>query len=313
MVGKRLEGILTALPFPGTADGALRRDVLQRHINDSIAAGVHGFWLNGGTGCSVYLNADQRRQSLEAAVEAVAGRVPVLCMVAALTTADGIALARHAQRAGANGVSALPPLVYPTTVREIISYLKALKEAADLPMTYYHVPGLTKVALDAAHLAELCEQVPLAAIKFSEVDFFKATEIVHRCPNVAILTGFEELLLGGLAMRCVTGTVGATQNFLPGPLVELYTAFQQGDLARAQRLHAGISRVAAVQGAFDFTAVTYAILNLLGYDYGYPVPPMKCLDDAQIAELKSALLKVLRPEPLHERRLIESRDLLFTE
>ena len=313
MSDKRMRGILTALPFPCTAVGQLRLDVLQRHINDSIAAGVRGFWVNGGTGCSVYLNAEERQQTLEAVVEAVAGRVLVLAMVSAMSTAEGVALARHARQAGIDGVSALPPLFYPTGLKEITPWLRALKEAAQLPMTYYHLPSLTKVPLNAAQLAELCEQVPLAGIKFSDVDFFKAIEILHRCPGVAILTGFEPLLLGGLAMRCVTGTVGGCQNFMPGPLVELYTAFQRADLALAQRLHAGISRIAAVQAAFDFTAATCAILNLLGYDYGGPMLPMKRLDDTEITVLKSALLKVLRPEPFRERRLIESRDLLFTE
>lgn len=310
---KALCGIFTALPYPFTTDGSFRRESFEKHIQESLAAGIHGFWVNGATGCCVFLNSEQRRRALEAALEIVAGRVPVLAMVSAMTTAEGVALARHAREAGADGVSAMPPLLYPTGVNEIVASLQTLQEAAGLPMTYYHVPGLTKVALDAAQLAELCARVPLAGIKFSEVDFWKATEVLHRCPGVAILAGFEELLLGGLVMGCVAGTVGAGQNFMPGPLTELYSAFQQGNLGRAQRLHAGISRVGAVQAAFDFTAATYALLNLLGYAYGQPVLPMKRLDDTQIAEFKSALLRVVRPDPFHERRLIESRDLLFTE
>jgi dihydrodipicolinate synthase/N-acetylneuraminate lyase len=310
---KQLEGIFSALPFPFTSSGQFNRAVFVAHIRDSLAAGVHGFWVNGATAGSVFLNVEQRREALEVAAETVAGRVPVLAMVSALNITDGIALAKQAQEAGVAGISAMPPLIYPTDVAQIVSYLRALKETTSLPMAYYHVPGLTKVSLSAAQLCELCEQVPLSAVKYSETDFFKAIEVLHRCPNVTLLTGFEELLLGGLAMRCVSGTVGASQNFMPGPLVDLFEAFHNGDLDKAQRLHAGIARVAAVQGMVDFTAATYAILNLLGYGYGHPVPPLRRLNGEEIGQLKSALLAVIRPDPLNEHRLIESQDLLFAE
>jgi len=258
----------------------------------------------------VYLDIAQRKRQLERVLQIVAGRVPVLALVSALAFKEGLDLARHARSAGASGVSALPPLIYPGAAANNAAYLRALREAAELPMAYYHVPGLTKVSLDASQLVELCEHVPLSAIKFSDVDTFKAVEILQRCPDVSILTGMEEVLLAGLALDCYHGTVGASQNFMPGPYVEIYNAFQRGDLAEANRISQGVCRVVAVQGLFDFTAATYAFLNLLGYDYGATMQPMPNLQPTQVDKLKTELLKVIKPDPLEEGRLIESRDFL---
>jgi dihydrodipicolinate synthase/N-acetylneuraminate lyase len=97
---------------------------------------------------------------------------------------------------------------------------------------------------------------------------------------------------------------------MPGPYVEIYNAFQRGDLVEASRISQGVCRVVTVQGLFDFTAATYAFLNLLGYQYGATLQPMPNLQPAQVDRLKSELLKVIKPDPLEERRLIESRDFL---
>jgi N-acetylneuraminate lyase len=188
--------------------------------------------------------------------------------------------------------------------------LRTLAEAAQLPLTYYHVPGLTKILLDAAQLAHLCEEVPLAGIKFADVDTFKATEILHRCPNVSILTGMEEVLLAGLVLNCYHGTVGASQNFMPGPYVEILRAFSRGDIAEASRISTSVSRIVAVQSLFDFTAAVYGFMNLLGYDYGRPLSPMTSLGPAEMARLEVELLRVIRPDPINDRRLIECRDFL---
>ena len=92
----KLHGVITALPVPLNKEGQLASNVLERHIEDSIDAGVTGFWVNGATGCGVYLSVEQRKQVLDATVSAAAGRVPFFAMVSAMSLRDGIALAEYA-------------------------------------------------------------------------------------------------------------------------------------------------------------------------------------------------------------------------
>lgn len=310
----QMKGVVVACCTPLDDDDRVVFDPLGRHIDACIAEGVSGFWINGCSGLAVLLSVDERKRITEYAAERIAGRVPMWVHVGSWTTADSCALAAHARDHSAIGVSTLPPLFYITNLERIVEHMTAIQQASDLPITYYHVPGVTKVMLDAEQLIELCQRVPqMAAIKFSDIDVFKAAVIRERAPQVQLMTGYEEILLAGLAMGCCDGTVGAGQNFLPGPLVDVFSAYHAGDIARAQHVHRGITRLLDIQGQFDFTSATYAFLNLLGFTMGATRPPMTTLTPQEHELVKELSLKVIRPDPFNEQRLIRSDDFLEFE
>jgi len=308
-----MRGVIVACCTPFDETGNVTLEPLGRHIDACLDEGVHGFWINGCSGLAPLLDTDERKRIAEYASEKINRRAPMWVHVGAWNTAESCALAEHARRHGAIGVSTLPPLFYNTSLPRIVAHMTAIQNAAGVPITYYHVPGVTKVTLDAEQLVALCEQVPnVAAIKFSDIDIFKACVIREHAPHVRLMTGFEEILLAGLAMGCFDGTVGAGQNFLPGPLVDVYHAFGDHDLDRARHIHRGITRLLDIQGRFDFTSATYAFLNLLGFHAGRPRPPMTCLCDEEHALVRGLSLKVVRSDPFDEQRLIRSSDFLET-
>ena len=306
-----LKGVVAALPTPFDNDGAVVYEPLLRHTRALIDAGVAGLWSAGGTACCAYLSLDERNEISRRVIQEVDGRVPVYVHVAAMNTADSVTLARAAADMGADVVSAIPPVFYGTSTPAVIKFLTAIQKAAGLPIVYYHVPGLTKVNMSSADLIEIARSVPnCIGIKFSDPDFWKAVEIKLALPDIAVMTGFEETLLGGLAMGAMDGGVGGAQNFIPEPLVQLYLAFHAGDLTRARDLHWKCARVIQVQGLYEFGPTTYAILNLLGADMGIPRPPIQALNADQIKQVRQALSSCVSDAPFKEKRLIESRDLL---
>jgi len=306
-----LNGIIAALPTPFDKSGNVASEPLLRHTRALIDAGISGLWSAGGTACCAYLSLDERNDISRHVIREADGRVPVYVHVAAMTTADSVMLARSAADMGADAVSALPPVFFGTSTPAVINFLTAIQEAAGLPIVYYHVPGLTKVDMSSADLIEIARSVPnCIGIKFSDPDFWKAVEIKLALPDTAVMTGFEETLLGGLVMGAMDGGVGGGQNFIPEPLVQLYRAFHAGDLQRARDLHWKCARVCQVQGLYEFGPTTYAILNLLGADMGLPRPPIQALTADQIKKVRDGLAACVSDAPFKEKRLIESRDLL---
>ena len=307
----KMSGVITALPTPLDEKLAINYDTLLRHVRAQMDAGIAGFWTAGGTANCIYLTADERKEISRRVIEEVDGRVPVYVHAAAVTTADSEALAAHAAEIGATAVSAIPPIFFPTTVAAIIEYLTDIQKASGLPVVYYHVPGLTHIQLEAPELIEIVRNVPhCTGIKFSDGDFWKAIEIKLALPDLPILTGLEEILLGGLAMGCLDGGVGAAQNFIPEPLVQVYEAYRAGDHARARKLHTQCARVIQVQGMFAFGPTTYAILGLLGFDMGPARPPAQKLSADDVKRVRKALATCVSDAPFDEKRLIASRDLL---
>ena len=61
------KGVVPALITPMTAAGALHEEALRRVMEFNIAAGVHGFWVAGGTGESILLSDEENRRIAEIA------------------------------------------------------------------------------------------------------------------------------------------------------------------------------------------------------------------------------------------------------
>ena len=53
---KEFKGVYPALITPMDSDGKLNESALRKVIEFNINAGVHGFWVAGGTGESVLLD-----------------------------------------------------------------------------------------------------------------------------------------------------------------------------------------------------------------------------------------------------------------
>lgn len=87
MAPQNLEGILVALITPFT-EGGKEIDAVQldAHINNLIAAGVHGLVPGGSTGEFTTLTIPERKTLIEICVKSAAGRVPVVAGIGALST-----------------------------------------------------------------------------------------------------------------------------------------------------------------------------------------------------------------------------------
>src|SRR5689334_21426731 len=108
-----LQGLWPALLTPVAEDGKPALPVLERLADLFVRLGLDGLYVTGSTGQWPLLTPDERRSVVECVIGAVAGRIPVMVHVGAVTTADAVALARHAAAAGADAVSSVTPIYYP--------------------------------------------------------------------------------------------------------------------------------------------------------------------------------------------------------
>src|SRR5436309_8572529 len=123
------EGVYAVIPTPFTQDEALDLGALRRMLDDLVASGVHGIICNGSTGEVVSLSADERQRVMEATLEQVAGRVPVLVGGSDNSTAGAIRYSRAAQAAGAAGVMIVHPYYCLPTEGELEGHYRDLAQA----------------------------------------------------------------------------------------------------------------------------------------------------------------------------------------
>ena len=88
---------LAAFPLTPTDDhGKVDAEALARLLERLVAAKVDSIGLLGSTGGYAYLSRGERNRAIEAAVECVSGRIPLIVGVGALRTDEAENLARDA-------------------------------------------------------------------------------------------------------------------------------------------------------------------------------------------------------------------------
>jgi len=195
----------------------------------------------------VNLTIAERKLFAEAAVKVVAGRVPVTIHASALAVEDTMALARHAQQIGADGILAITPYFWNPSLEEIEAYFVRLCTSIDLPVLSYNSPSyLAGVEITGDLMARLIEKLPnFVGVKEASFNSEKFLEISRAAlklrPNFSMLTGVEFLLpsvpLGGI------GSYSAAGSICPNLCNGLFDSCVAGEWTRARELQFKMTRL----------------------------------------------------------------------
>jgi len=230
------QGVFTALVTPfrdGTVDERALRDLVELQI----AAGVDGLVPCGSTGEAATLSHAEHRRVIEGVVAAARGRVPVLAGTGSNSTAEAIALTRHAKEAGADGALLISPYYNKPTQEGIVAHYTQIAREAAFPLVVYNIPGRTASNILPATLARLADVEQVVGVKEASGDLHQMSEVIARCPHgFSVLSGDDVLTLPLLAIGGA-GVVSTASNVAPAEMVELVRAFRAGDLARARDAH----------------------------------------------------------------------------
>jgi 4-hydroxy-tetrahydrodipicolinate synthase len=152
-------GVCASTVTPFTADGRLDLPRIGPHIDWIIADGAQALSPLGSSGEFAALDSGERRAVLEAAIDANAGRLPVVAGTHHCRTSEAVELSKHAERAGADALLIVPPYYMAPTPSQVMDHYRRIAEAVSIPIVLYHNIPLTAVDLRTDHLAKLFEGV----------------------------------------------------------------------------------------------------------------------------------------------------------
>ncbi len=231
-------GVLPAITTPFTADGAVDHAFLAEHARRLVDAGCSGIVPLGSLGESATLAFDEKIAIVRTLVAAVGGRVPVVAGIAALSTAEGIALAQAVKDAGAGGVMVLPPYVYSSDRHEMDAYIRAILAATNLPALLYNNPIAYKTDFTPAQIARFAAEFPhVQAVKESSGDvrrFAAIRELIG--DRLVLMVGIDDAIVEGIAMGA-EGWIAGTVNAFPEEAVQLFEQARNGGYAAARELY----------------------------------------------------------------------------
>ena len=257
----QLRGIFpaTVTPFDegSVFDGAAMRRIVKYQLN----AGVHGFYLCGGTGEGLLLTTSEHRAVAETVVDEVAGKATVVSHVGAFQTADTLVRAKDAKEVGVDAVAALPPAYfYKPDEQGLVQYYSLLaEEAAPLPVLVYNIPQRTGVTMTPDLYDRLLEIENIIGMKDSSGDVFAIGGFVSQQPDAVIFNGDDTVVLGGL-LAGARGGIGLTYNLMPQLFVKLWDAVQAGDMTLAAETQQCINERIAIVIRWEGLAAAKQIL-----------------------------------------------------
>lgn len=296
-------GILPAIITPMTSDGELNEAAFREVIEYNIQAGVHGFWVAGGTGESVLLTDEENIRIAEIAADQNRGRINNIMHVGASTTERAVKLAENAAKVGVEAICCVPPFFYGQSDEAIVEHYKAVGAAANLPLFVYNLPQSTGVEITPTLMQKIQDGVPqLKGLKHSAVTFANVRDFNKM--GLDCLIGSSFLMLPALTIGA-SGCVDGPPNFAPELWVEIWNAWQAQDMDRAMAAQDKASDATKLVLEFGLHPTAKFILSeRLGIDCGDPRLPGLPLTSDQ----KETILKRMEEMGLNKVAVAPSDD-----
>ncbi|HEX7990261.1 MAG TPA: 4-hydroxy-tetrahydrodipicolinate synthase, partial [Stenotrophomonas sp.] len=278
-----LSGSITALATPFTVAGDLDLDGWRRLLQQQLDGGTQGLVVAGSTGEAAALTDDEYDLLLKTAVEAVAGRIPILAGTGQMNTAKTIAQTRRAAAAGANlALVVTPPYVRPTQAG-LIAHYRAVAEQGGLPVVLYNVPGRTGCDLLPETVAELVSHPNIVGIKEARSEPERmAALLALRSDGFAVLSGDDPTACRAM-LAGADGLISVGSNALPRSFRTLCDLARRGERARAEHQDGQMQAFYSFFGVESNPIPVKALLQRLGYGAGLRLPLLP-LSDTHVAE-----------------------------
>lgn len=209
----------------------------QTHLDAMIRAGVHGMVVLGSVGENTAHDYDEKIMVLEAAKEAIAGRVPLLSGVAEFTTAQACRYARDCERLGIDGLMVLPAMVYKSDPRETLTHFRSVARASGLPVMIYNNPPAYSTDVTPEMFVELADEPTVVSIKESSGDPRRLTDLINLTGDRYILfSGVDDLVLESALLGAV-GWISGLVNAFPAENRALWDLILAGKWTEALALY----------------------------------------------------------------------------
>ena len=284
----KLQGIYPALITPFTKEETVDEKGLAVLTEYLIGQKVNGLYVGGSTGEALLLTLEERKRVLEIVTEVAADRVEVIAQIGCQHTAEAIALGKHAERAGAKGISSLPPIFYKYSLKELTRYYLEIMDAVSLPFIVYNAPALTGVFFDKDNVGDIFAHPNACGIKFTAYDSYRMQRLMAQYPKKTVINGHDEIYLSTLALG-VNCAIGSTFNFMPGKFLEISRCFAAGDMNGARKAQDEVNQIIDALVEVGVFRGVKAMLTLMGLPGGSCRSPFAPISQAELTKLEPLL------------------------
>ncbi len=218
--------------------GKVDYDAYAGLVEFQVKNGSHGILVNGTTSEPSTLTVEERNRTVDVAMEAAAGKVPIVAATGSQSFAETEVLTAHADKAGVDALLIVTPYYIRPPQRGLVKYYVEMGKKTKLPWMIYHIPGRAATSVTLDTLTQISKQSPnFVGMKHAVDDLgFVSTCLDRFGMDFRIFVGLEDLSYPMMAVGAC-GLMNAVGNLQPKKLARMCEEIWKGNLARAQKLH----------------------------------------------------------------------------
>jgi 5-dehydro-4-deoxyglucarate dehydratase len=267
----------------------------RKHVSWLSEYPVAGLFAAGGTGEGFSMTFQETDRVVRAAVEEVAGRVPVLAPATG-STVNAVAQAKAAEAAGADGLLLMPPYLTESSQAGLVEHVSRVCQATNLGVVVYS--RANAVLLDEAVAAVADRNPTLIGFKDGVGNIEQMTRTFARVGDRLMYVGglpTAETFALPLLQLGVSTYSSALFNFVPQWAIEFYDAVIAQDRDEVyRRLNEFVLPYLDIRDRTPGYAVSIvkAGLAAVGRPAGPVRPPLTNLLDHEVAELSDLIARI---------------------
>jgi 4-hydroxy-tetrahydrodipicolinate synthase len=281
---------------PFSPDGTtVLPDVLGGFARSMYDAGIRVFLPAAGTGEFHSLTAAEVVACVQAVREAVGADAVVLAPIG-LGLTHALAIGRSAIEAGADALLIMPPIHPYLADSGVRDYFRVLMDALRLPFLAYKKGPIPSEEL----LGELAATGRLVGVKYAVNDLDAVTRFIEaNRGRLRVFCGTAERFAPFFHLAGAMGYTSGAGNLCPRLTLTMHRALSEGRYSEAMeslRRIRPIEDYRAKAGDSYNISMLKAALHLTGRDFGPPRPPLRRIQPAEEAEIRSLIAPILAAE-----------------
>ncbi|AOB25691.1 MULTISPECIES: 4-hydroxy-tetrahydrodipicolinate synthase [Bordetella] len=270
-----LRGILTALPTPVDAQGAVDARAARLLVEYQLRHGINGLVPIGGTGEYGSLARAERCRMVEATAQAAQGKVPVIAGVLDTGYFDALQSGRELAAAGADALMVVTPYYTNPTQAGLLDYFLRYADESPVPLIIYEIPYRTRIALAPEVLHQLSSHERIIGMKACNTDMYHFLRVVAGVSDTFSVLSGEDTLLPLHLLGGARGGIVVTATMLPAAWLRLFQLATSGRGAEALALHRELMPVMDLAFAETNPGPLKAVWDLIGIEAPALLAPLR--------------------------------------
>jgi 4-hydroxy-tetrahydrodipicolinate synthase len=218
----KFKGTGVALVTPFRNDDSIDFKSLAKLVEFQITNGVDYIVVLGTTGESVTLTNDEKHAVIDAVIETVDKRVPIVVGIGGNNTQDIINKVKSFDFSEVDGILSVSPYYNRPNQLGIYEHYKAIASSCPLPVIVYNVPGRTGSNITADTTLKLANEFKnIVAVKEASGNLIQIMDIINNKPKDFMVISGDDALAFSIVCLGGNGVISVIANAFPKEFSEM--------------------------------------------------------------------------------------------